>query len=42
MEVVILFAEDGGLCRRHGFVRVDDPLTWVEINGCRTMGVARR
>jgi GNAT superfamily N-acetyltransferase len=41
MDFVILFADEDGLYRRHGFVRVDNPLTWVKINEHHTIGLAR-
>lgn len=41
MDFVLLFADDESLYRRHGFVPVDNPLTWVRIHDHRTLGVAR-
>lgn len=41
MDFVILFADEDGLYRRHGFVPVDNPLTWVKIHDHRTIGLAR-
>ncbi|WP_436532876.1 GNAT family N-acetyltransferase [Actinoplanes sp. HUAS TT8] len=41
MDFVLLFADNDALYRRHGFVRVDNPLTWVKINDHRTIGLAR-
>ncbi|MBL7261048.1 GNAT family N-acetyltransferase [Paractinoplanes lichenicola] len=41
MDFVILFADDDGLYRRHGFARVDNPLTWVKINEHHTIGLAQ-
>ncbi|MEU4236871.1 GNAT family N-acetyltransferase [Actinoplanes sp. NPDC026619] len=40
MDFVILFADDDTLYRRHGFTRVDNPLTWVKINDHHTIGLA--
>jgi len=39
MDFVILFADDERLYRRHGWVPVDNPLTWVKINEHRTIGI---
>ncbi|MFF5076257.1 GNAT family N-acetyltransferase [Actinoplanes sp. NPDC000266] len=41
MNFVILFADDDSLYHRNGFVRVDNPLTWVKINDHRVIGLAQ-
>ena len=41
MDFVLLFADNDGLYHRNGFVRVDNPLTWVKINDHHTIGLAR-
>ncbi|MCO8271607.1 GNAT family N-acetyltransferase [Actinoplanes sp. TRM 88003] len=41
LDFVILFADEDALYRRHGFARVDNPLSWVKINDHRTIGLAR-
>jgi GNAT superfamily N-acetyltransferase len=41
MDFVLLFADEDSLYRRNGFVRVDNPLTWVKINDHATIGLAR-
>ncbi len=40
MDFVILFADDDSLYLRHGFVRVDNPLSWVKINDHHVIGLA--
>jgi hypothetical protein len=41
LDYVILFADEDSLYRRHGFSRVDNPLTWVKINEHHTIALAR-
>ncbi|SNY47242.1 GNAT family N-acetyltransferase [Paractinoplanes atraurantiacus] len=41
MDFVILFADDDSLYGRHGFTRVDNPLSWVKINDHRVIGLAQ-
>lgn len=41
MDFVVLFADRDDLYTRHGFTRVDNPLTWVKINDHHTIGLAQ-
>ncbi|MEV4348233.1 GNAT family N-acetyltransferase [Actinoplanes sp. NPDC049596] len=40
IDFVILFADEEGLYRRHGFTRVGNPLSWVKINDHHVIGLA--
>jgi hypothetical protein len=41
MDFLVLFADDDRLYRRHGWVKVDNPLSWLKINDHTTIGLAR-
>jgi GNAT superfamily N-acetyltransferase len=40
MDFVILFADNDRIYARNGWVRVDNPLSWVKINEHATIGLA--
>jgi GNAT superfamily N-acetyltransferase len=41
MDFVILFADDSRLYEHNGWVRSDNPCTWVKIHDHRTLGLAQ-
>lgn len=41
-DFVVLFADDDRVYVRNGWVRVDNPVTWVKINEHTTLGLAER
>ncbi len=40
VDFLVLFADDERLYSRHGWVGVDNPVTWLKIHEHRTLGVA--
>jgi GNAT superfamily N-acetyltransferase len=41
-DFVILFADDDRLYGRHGWVRVDNPVTWLKVHEHTTVGLAEK
>jgi predicted N-acetyltransferase YhbS len=42
IDFVILFADDDRVYTRNGWVRVDNPVTWVKVHEHTTVGLAER
>lgn len=42
IDFVVLFADDDRLYARNGWVRVDNPVTWLKVHEHTTLGVAER
>jgi GNAT superfamily N-acetyltransferase len=41
-DFVVLFADDDRLYRRNGWVRVDNPVTWLKVHEHTTLGLAEK
>jgi GNAT superfamily N-acetyltransferase len=41
-DFVVLFADDDRLYRRNGWMRVDNPVTWLKVHEHATLGLAEK